>query len=231
GLFIQTNPMYLLLKYNQVVFKWLVNWLFNARNRIADLIECWRELVKLTPGCDPDEVLALAVLRGVVRMLERFRTGVHFPVVAMTELQIYLPQLDRALEYLIESACPSKIPEPHATFHALSQDQIDEKTAECWLKAHGVSPDVWGPVFTASSEHLSARETIEWCRRNEYTDAQTRDEVEARGWVRIPDLQRIIDLYDELPTVGDFLHFMARNVFDQHYVDDYLLEQGFEDRF
>src|SRR5262249_35404652 len=181
--------------------------------------------------CIPSSLVAMAVLRVLVNKIRSVNSGVNFVIRLTLTLAIDIPQLDRILTYLTESLCPSIIPHPPESIDAWMQGQIDDDTFVCWLGAHGVSRNVWGPVITARSEHLHARETIEWGRRNRYEPGAIDELLKHRGWRRDEDRARVQELYDELPTIGDHLHWMARNVFDEEYVKDYQLMKGFEERF
>jgi hypothetical protein len=106
-----------------------------------------------------------------------------------------------------------------------------ESQVRCWMLMRGASLDVWAPVLKARREKLTPEESIEWDRRNDIPEEETLDRLRNLGMLDVGERQARLDLYDELPTIQDHLHWLQRNVFDDAYVKDYNLMEGFDDRF
>jgi hypothetical protein len=79
-------------------------------------------------------------------------------------------------------------------------------------------------VLRARREKLTPEESIEWDRRNDVPEEDDAGPAPAAwGCLTWPNARRL-DLYDELPTIQDHLHWLQRNVFDDAYVNDYNLD-------
>lgn len=127
---------------------------------------------------------------------------------------------------------------------------IDAQQYECWMRLNDHSPGVWRPVLESRREQLTTDEKIDFVRRaslGQYgtgplaalvTDSELTVEkkwhdtsvksMRSLGWIRQTDADNRYSLYDELPTIADHLHWLARNVDDFEYLRDYHLLDGFD---
>jgi hypothetical protein len=111
------------------------------------------------------------------------------------------------------------------------QQTTDVETAYCWASYSGVNLDEFLPVIDARRDKLTTEEVIQYGRRTDIPDDQIATLLQAQGWYRRNEAIAKVQLYDELPSINDHLHWLQRNVFDDEYVRDYDLLNGFEERF
>lgn len=194
---------------------------------VRDLIECWRDIVKLSPSCDPGLMLGLVVLRGAVSMLQHARIGVNVVVQSHLSLSLDLPAIRRALDYLIESACPSSLPGPADAWHAYAAGYIDEETWQCWTLARGESPDLWAPVRQSRGHVLTAHDTMRAAALGLLPSGDADSDLFRRGWTRDEDRLLVQSLYVHEPVPADLARWEAQDVLDAQYVQDYRLDEGF----
>jgi hypothetical protein len=157
---------------------------------------------------------------------------------------------DRILEHLLKSLQTMEVPGPPEAIEAYLKFTIGEVQFRCWMQLNDVDPDVWGPVIQSRREQLTTDEKLDWIRRaslgfygkspveagitaTEQTQedawrAQAQTDLRSSGWLTTQEVDNRYNLHDEVPTISDHLHWLARNVDDLRYVADYHLLDGFD---
>lgn len=201
------------------------------------LQDLWNYLCSLQRGivqvgrCDTDAYIGCAVVSCLIKLLKRTRLGTDAGVWGTVDAVLDFPSVEIAITYIMNSICPVQIPGPGEAMEAYLTGWLDETRYNCWLNAHGYSEENMSHVLRSRRERLHTDEFIQWCRRNKIDDTQTSSWLRFYGWLDEAERNAAIELYDELPTISDHLHWLQRNVFDDAYVKDYNLMEGFDDRF
>jgi hypothetical protein len=86
-----------------------------------------------------------------------------------------------------------------------------------------------GPAQPA--RRLTPREAIEYGFRNGWTQEQIQGRLNQLGFIDPQDQAERLAMHFHLPTIGDQLHFLQRNVFMKDYVKQYRLDEGFLERY
>jgi hypothetical protein len=146
-------------------------------------------------------------------------------------VRVFIIPARELLSVLIRREIPTDAPSGADAVEALLRGAIDEKTAKCWANAKGQIWEEYRKLLFSRSEMLSAPELIQFFRRFDVDEQYLDAALKQRGWYRDDDREAVKKLYDQLPTVSDFLHWLQRNIFDTDYVRDFRLEEGFEERF
>lgn len=213
------------------ITSWIETDTTDAISKMKDIVKCWWAVVTSAKGCDLETVAYLAVVKGFIDFLQRFRLGWDLAIWGTFDINIVIPPLVKVLDYLIDDACPAEIPAVGETIDGWVKGAIPDDLAMCWLSLRGCNWDVWAPIVYSRRERLLPEEYIQWQRRNHVDEQSTQDGLRAYGFIDPSERIAKLALYDELPTIQDHLHWLQRNVFDDAYVTDYDLLNGFEERF
>lgn len=213
--------------------------LIRAIGRVAApmLEKLWGYLCSLQRGmlqvgrCDTDAYIGCAVIACVIKLLKRTRLGSDAGVWATVDAVLDFPSVETAIAYVMNSICPVNIPGPGDAMEAYLRGWLSEERYHCWLNAHGYNEQNMSYVLRARREKLSTDDIIQWGRRHKINDDTITGWLKLYGWMEEQERAAAVELYDELPTISDHLHWLQRNVFDDAYVKDYNLMEGFEDRF
>ncbi len=184
-----------------------------------------------SPTCNPQEQIGVALARVLVRMFRKLTVGINFGVNVVVVLDVYLEQLETVINYVGNYSCPVEIPQVPEAIECILQGTVSLEQGACWLAMRGVDLSVWGPVLAARSDRLSPPERIQYMRRQGDEDEDIARELERFGWKRSGEAEKRVELYDELPTISDHLHWLTRNVFKKDYVEEFRLMDGFAEDF
>lgn len=212
---------------------------------------CMLRAGQAMPGAiDVTSYVEVWVLRFTWRTLKTTRLGSPDFLglqAAGTDLVDFFDQL---LEYIENTLKQMHIPSESDAMEAWLMNTISEVQYRCWMQLNDTSPDVWLPVINARREKLTTDERMEIVRRQgletgtaegiktilspleqdreqKWHDASVQD-MRNVGWLYSADADSRYQLFDELPTIADHLHWLARNVDDAEYVKDYHLLDGFD---
>lgn len=83
-------------------------------------------------------------------------------------------------------------------------------------------------LYLLRTERPSQEEYIEYGRRLGKPDGWAENKMLQRGIGVQEDRDIFEELYNEIPTIQDHLHWLQRNAFDLQYVEDFKLLEGFE---
>jgi len=202
-------------------FKQTMKDLFNALNGVG---------VGSALG-DLSLMLGVAAVRALITMFEDLDIGINFIVKIETHIRFRPDQLIRVLDYLMDYMFNTEIPSIADALECYKFRVVSDDLVKCWLMLRGASPDVWLDVAKARREKLQPREVIEFLRRNDASEDQQVAALRSYGFIDTDEAKALVKLYDEIPSIADFLHYLQRNVFDDQYVKDYRLLEGFDTRY
>lgn len=169
--------------------------------------------------------------------------------------QIVLPDMedlfDTILSYLGTISFQGEVPGIPESIECYLSGVVTQVQFECWMKLNDCSPAVWGPVIQSRRDQLRTDEKIDSIRRKSIPSgftwrglsiASTTDTDRERqwqadsvaslryvGWINSDEAAQRVALYDEIPTISEHLHWLARNIDVYDYVRDYHLLDGFDD--
>lgn len=215
------------------ILKWLRKQVKDASdpavNSVIQVVDCWRQLTQLSPTCNPSTMLGLTVARAVIKALKHWRVGINLGIVATLDLALDLPAIERAINYIIEAQCPSKIPGADAAWSAFRAGFIDEQTMRCWSLAEGRDPDLWAPVKAAGGHALSPDQVMLFSRLVGNGDAAADVALQQRGWSRDADRLALIQLYDRPASPQMMLSWTVDGVLDADVEGILHRSEGFSD--
>ena len=201
-------------------------------NVLHGVVACVRDWAALVFGrCNTALLTGLWSLKAVLESLRTNRVGTDAGVWATVDLYLYLDPLGEVLEYLMRWACPRHCPEPGEALEAWRRGYITTEYRDCLLRLAGRDPAAFEPFIAAGSEQLSPREALQLVRRRGGTPEQELGALRNLGFTDAEVARGYQELYDELPTIADHLEWLRKNVFDDEYVRDFRLMDGFEERF
>lgn len=214
-----------------LVSDWFSDKTKDAVNQLKQVVQCWWGAMQTSQGCNMTVVLQLCVARGIIDLLQRVRLGWDVAIWGTVDVTIHIDPLIKVLDYLIAYSCPAEVPGTGETVEAYIRGRITIGQFECWMKLRGADPEVWRPIVMSRMELLPEKEFIQWGRRTGLPDHDIQEHLRRYGYLSHEERARRMLVYDELPTVSDHLHWLQRNVFDDAYVQQYNLLDGFLDRF
>jgi hypothetical protein len=211
------------------------NWLKcltkSALSGIRDILKYTYQVGPLLLGEQWSVYGGVNTIRLFVRSLEKIRLGTDAGVWLTGDFSIEFKELLKILDYLANWSIQQEIPHAPDAIEAYLKGTITEDYLKCLLALNGCFWDTWKPIIDARRERLHAKELIEYGRRNDWPDAVILDQLKKLGFINPDESQAVLDLYWEIPSISDHLHWLQRNVFDDEYVRDYQLLDGFKDRF
>lgn len=181
--------------------------------------------------CAAPDYLALVALRTVLHSLEDLQLGTDALVWAVNAFRISFEEASRIVDYLIALTCPVEIPGVPEALEAFLHGTIERAQYECWMLCRGCDPAVWEPVLRSRRDRLTPQESIQYGFRVGWTQEQMTDRLRQLGFIDEKDQAERLAMHFELPTIGDQLHFLQRNVFDEEYIHTYRLDEGFLERY
>jgi hypothetical protein len=213
------------------LLKYLKPALIEVRCFVRRMVDCWRQLAAVSFGCPPQALVGVMALRTFVKALRGINVGISFGVHATVHLDFQLVQIERAVDYIAEAACPSKIPSGSQAIQAWLQGQIGLEMRDCYLRNDGMDPAVWHPIITASAQHASGAEVQEYVLRQGGNEEQRVAMLEERGYQRRQDLEIAVELYRKVPELEAWLRWNLTNVLDPNMVERYGLLTDFDTFF
>jgi hypothetical protein len=198
---------------------------------LKTVVDCWTKILARMQMCELEQYVPLAVVRMLLDGLQRVRIGWDVAVWVTFDISLTVDELVQIVDYLINMACPTEIPSIGDIIECQLKGTITTEQFQCWSRMRGTDPRVWRPVRDARREQLTAQEYIQWARRHGMDQTVQAGLLRKLGWTNEDEAAARVELYDELPTIADILHFLTRNVFDTDYVARYGLLDGFEERF
>lgn len=211
------------------VAQWITSLSAPVMQRVHDALLCLRDLVARSLRCNVQQLLSLLALKTVVSFTKEIQFGTLGGtfVVAQDTFDLALGQFEKVLDYLIAYACPAEIPSQGEAAEAFLRGLISREYYECLMRLHGMAPETFEPFLLARSERLNPKEAIQFVRRHGGSPEEEDDALRRVGFYDGAESARFRELYDELPTIGDHLEWLRKNVFDEDYVRHFNLLDGF----
>lgn len=198
---------------------------------ISTLIGYVQSAIASIPCFADPQIIGLMYLRTLIRSVERIRLGWDLAVWATADINVDLAEVLQLVNYLIHYLCPQEIPAVGEAIECWVRGVIPDDLAACWVQCHGMYWPTAQLVAQSRYERLGARELIQYQRRMGLPQDWIAGKLLQRGQADGEDQVAQLTLYDELPTISDHLHWLQRNVFDDAYVAQYGLLDGFDTRF
>lgn len=216
-----------------------VLWFLNNSYTRSDNVVNWikgqtgyqRYIAEVVSPCGVGKVYGIIVIKTLLKCFQKLRIGTDLIVWLTLDIEIDLSFLEKLVDYIINYVCQTEIPHPAEAMESFIRDTITREQYECWMKNHGCNPDIYEPVLQSRREQPTPHEYQFWCRRNNIPLDQENILLRQRGFTDGMERKMLQDLYWELPTINDHLHWLQRNVFDTKYVEDFQLMEGFDAKF
>jgi hypothetical protein len=198
---------------------------------LRKVANCWWAIINGATWCNLAEVGFLAIAKAFFEILQRFRTGWDAGIWATADISVHIPPVIKVLDYLIAEACPDEIPSPSEAIGCYLKNTATEEQVKCWLACKGWRWEIIDCVIQSQRERVSPDKLINISRRLALDDDTISGLLRYYGFTSKTDSDNYIFAYDQVPTLGQVLHFLQRNVFDAEYVADFGLMDGFSERF
>lgn len=176
---------------------------------------------------NPELYVMLQTLKILLDSLKTWELGTDAIAWIVDRIELAFGPMESLLDNLINWSMPVEIPEAGEATRAWLQGQIDTAQRDCVWQMHGLNPGMYYQFAIAESEALTADEIVQIGYRRHYDDATMTAHLQQHGWQRDWDREAKLDLHWEIPTIGDHLHWLSRNVDDAAYVQQYGLLDGF----
>jgi hypothetical protein len=213
-----------IVKVIRQVFCWLAPLIETLRQSLT----CFRQWMQiLFPKCNNEALWGMLVIRSFLLALQRFEFGTDAALWFIGEAGMSLDPLLSTLNYLINYACPVELMSEAGAIEAYKYNNLDENTARCILAAHGRQWEGALPEITARGDKPNWKELIQYVRRFGMGDDAEKLALRNLG-VLDPSYNDVLrEVYNELPSIGDHLEWLRKNVFDTQYVKDFQMMDGF----
>lgn len=197
-----------------------------ALQLLRDLLRAIRGFM-CQAGCNPPALFGIYMLQAIVKSLENTRLGTDAGLWATIDLHVEFPALVELLDYIANYLCPMDVPGIPEAIECYLKNTISLPVARCWILLRGGAWDVWEPVLLARAERLSTDELIRQGHRQDWSEAVIDQRLKERGWQIDQERQWRQELFWEVPTIGDHLHWLSRNADNKDYVQKFGLLDGF----
>jgi hypothetical protein len=135
------------------------------------------------------------------------------------------------IDRLIRASADLEVPDLAGAVEMYVMGQLTEDGFSCLVHYNGGVLDYWKGVAFSRRLKLTSEELIQFGRRTGMATEDILRNLRQLGWVNDDEAKAKNYLFDELPSIQEHLHWLQRNVFDDAYVHDYGLLDGFDDRF
>jgi hypothetical protein len=176
---------------------------------------------------NPRIATLLIIVKTMLQALKQWEIGTDAAVWAIDRIVLNFGPLEELLDRLIRYFQPLEIPSASEATGAWLQGQISAPLRDCIWQLNGLNPQMYLPYAIGESERLGPEEVLQLAKRRDLDDGSVKAMMRARGWQRDEDLAGKMELFWELPTIGDHLHWLSRNVDDHDYVKRFGLLDGF----
>lgn len=197
-----------------------------------EILDCLRQMVnKMFARCDPRALTVLLLIRALIESLKRTRLGTDALAWVTVDVVIPLRPLEETIERLMDYVCPQEAPSVPEAIEAWLHGYIDDDLLHCIQRIHGQDVASFAPYVKARGEFISPKEAINYVRRSNGTTEDEKAWLRKLGFIDDEQTAAFQELYWEIPTIGDHLEWLRKNVFDDAYVRDFRLMEGFDERF
>lgn len=175
--------------------------------------------------------LGIWLFKQLLSLVEQVDIGFNFAAVLELHIGINVDFIKTWLDLLADYFAPIEVPSAGEATVGWLHGTITLEQRDCIYRLHGLSPETMTPLAMAEREQLDWREAIQYVRRTDGRDGSEEEILRVRGFVHEHDVRMAKEMYWELPSISDHLHWLQRQVFDKEYVERYKLMTGFEDKF
>jgi hypothetical protein len=213
-------------------FETIVIRLENGVELALKVYRCFLDTMrKVFARCHPEAVIGLHLAKSIIRSLQGIQLGIDPVVWATDQLALRLDALEQLIDRLIVYACPQEVPSVPEAIEAWQFGYIGEEQRDCLIRLHGLDPATMRDIIRSKTEKLTPEQVIQLARRQGDDERSIPEQLRRVGFTEPNYARGFQVLYDELPTVQEHLRWLQRNVFNDEYVKDYKLLDGFEERF
>lgn len=138
------------------------------------------------------------------------------------------PAAYRPLEQQRDYLCPTELPSPAEATAAWLSDTVDHTTWECWTRAAGVKPGPAERIRHALRAKLTAGELAALYHRERITGQEYSTRLRQIGFTDQAIPGEIDALTQQIPTIGDLIRMMVRDVGDEGLVNRFGLDDQFD---
>ena len=127
--------------------------------------------------------------------------------------------------------CPVGMPDYAQATQAWLRNAISIETRDCWVRACGMRPELWGIVAEAQRSRMSPDQLTRLYFRGELGPQEFADGIRELGFLRPEDPDMWVKLGKQIPGPSDLVRFMLRDVADPGIVNKFGLDDLFKDKF
>lgn len=170
---------------------------------------------------------------GIVNPDAAIQIGSHLAAVGLAEKLSFFPlsYVFQSDTYLYQYSNPQYIPGQSDLDRAYLANAISSEQWGCLTRAHGNQPDSHKWAFDASQMRPLLREDIALYQREKLTRESLEGRARELGMLNPGYLDEFLELAKFVPTPGDLVTFMTRDVFDIDTVKKLKLDDEFELKF
>jgi len=188
--------------------------------------------------CNPIVVSGLVFVKGMLGFLKHLRgdfvAGIDFIGKAGIKIAFHLPieitPVIHVVDYLLEWACPTKLPSEGEITELALRQEITTDHYSTLTRLHGLSPYFAQKVLHAKREKLSSHEVIEYFKRHPELPDNTDNKLMQMGFIDDDERHMVKDLYVEIPDINRHFEWLRRNADSPIFVAEFGLWQGFDTR-
>lgn len=169
-------------------------------------------------ACDPQEMVIPWGLRLGLGFLMQYASP------EMSELMW-------PIRYASNATCPSIFPDAQQATEAFLAGTISPDIFRNWLEINNQCVQPWERVVQARRSRFGVGELIQLVRRECLSPSDASNELRGLGFIDPDDLRRFECLLPNVPSVGELIRYMVRDVEDEDIVDEFQLDAEFGDKF
>jgi len=210
------------------VLKEVIDTSYPVLNKLICLFRAALDVLASTKlFCGSNAIAVLWLLKQLMGLLSDFELGWDIAIWAVDYAHIDWDPFRKFLDMLIAWALPIEVPGVAEAIEAWMFGYIDQSLRDCVFQLNGLCPSMYEKYAMARSERLTGDEALRFAHRFNLSDQETDDYLKNHGWRDDNERQAKQQLFWELPTIQDHLHWLSRNVDDIDYVEHFGLLDGF----
>jgi len=127
--------------------------------------------------------------------------------------------------------CPTLLPSVDGTAEAWFGNTIDEKTAECWVRAANGRWPEFKKMFQGRKTKLTTFQLGSLLLRGKLTPQQFADRIRELGFIDGTEEAEVRELLKVIPPPSDLVRFMVRDTADKELVKKFGMDDLFDVKF
>ncbi len=188
-------------------------------------------VVNASLPCTTSQIVSITIVKSLINGFKKLRLGTDLVLWLTIDLELDLSFVEKVIDYVLNYICHIELPTVENAIEAHMQGGLGREHMEMLMKANGADPVIWDEVIKSRREKPTLHDVMFWAKRNRLEDETIHKLISLYGVKNEAEQKMFTELYWELPTINDHLHWLQRNVFDEKYVRDFQLSEGFEERF